>query len=117
MIKVHRKPGGIIIAELTGGDVMITSAQDAVEFISDPAADGCERFIFHEKNLHPDFFELKTGIAGDILQKFSNYRVKLAIVGDFGKYKSKSLQDFIRESNRSRRILFVESLDDAISGL
>jgi len=30
-----------------------------------------------------DFFDLSTGLAGEILQKFVNYHVKIAIVGDF----------------------------------
>ena len=56
-----------------------------------------------------DFFDLKNGIAGEILQKFSNYRVSLIIVGDFSKYASKSLNDFIYESNKGRHINFVAS--------
>jgi hypothetical protein len=49
-----------------------------------------------------------------MLQKFSTYDFKLAIVGDFSKYKSKSLQDFIRESNKGRVIFFVNTLKDAL---
>jgi hypothetical protein len=49
-----------------------------------------------------------------MLQKFSTYDFKLAIVGDFSKYKSKSLQDFIRESNKGRGIFFVNTLKDAL---
>ena len=60
------------------------------------------------------FPKLQTGLAGDILQKFSNYRVKLAIVGDFSKYKSKSLHDFIRESNKGNRIFFAKNINDAM---
>lgn len=60
------------------------------------------------------FFDLKSGIAGDILQKFSTYRVRLAIVGDFSKYRSKSLNDFVYESNKGRHINFVNSTADAV---
>jgi len=67
--------------------------------------------------LHRDFFDLKTGLAGEILQKFSNYRVKLAIVGDFEEVKSKSLRDFIRESNRGRTVNFVNSVEEAVERL
>ena len=38
--------------------------------------------IIHEKNITPEFFDLKNRMAGEILQKFSNYRIRLAIVGD-----------------------------------
>jgi hypothetical protein len=76
---------------------------------------GFDKIIICEKNITPVFFDLKTGIAGEILQKFSNFRIQLAIVGDFSKYKSKSLSDFIYESNRGRLVSFVSSCADAIN--
>jgi hypothetical protein len=60
---------------------------------------------------------LRTGKAGEILQKFSNYRVQLAIVGDYSKYNSKSLTDFIYESNKGRNINFVNSMEEALNVL
>jgi hypothetical protein len=75
------------------------------------------RMIIHDKSLHPDFFDLKTRVAGEILQKFSNYRMRLAIVGNFSGFTSKSLRDFMRESNNRGIICFVDSLDEALSRL
>jgi hypothetical protein len=73
---------------------------------------GC--MIIHAEDLGTEFFDLKTGIAGEILQKFSNYRMRLSIVGDFSRVKSKSLKDFIRESNRTGIITFVSTLEEAL---
>ncbi len=84
------------IAELSEENVLIASAQDAVDMLGNLYYQGLDRVIVHEISLTPNFFDLKNGIAGDILQKFSNYRTRLAIVGDFEKYSCKSLQDFIR---------------------
>lgn len=53
-------------------------------------------------------------MAGQILQKFSNYCVGLAIIGGFSKYKSKSLNDFIYESNKSEHTIFAGSKAEAI---
>ena len=64
-----------------------------------------------------DFFNLRTGIAGEILQKFSTYNVQLAIIGDYSKYNSKSFKDFSFESNKYRRINFVSSLEEALESL
>jgi len=47
------------------------------------------------------------------LQKFSTYNGRLAIIGDFSKYDSKSLKDFIFESNKGRRVNFVGTTDEA----
>jgi len=76
---------------------IITQPQDFLDLIGDSVSQNCNRLIIREKNLHKDFFRLHTGLAGEILQKVSNYNFKLAIIGDFSKYYSKSLQDFIRE--------------------
>ncbi|MEO8017216.1 MAG: DUF4180 domain-containing protein [Pseudomonadota bacterium] len=36
--------------------------------------------VLDEKNLCPEFFDLKTGLAGQVLQKFVTHRSKLAVV-------------------------------------
>lgn len=64
-----------------------------------------------------DFFILSTGLAGDILQKFVNYRMKLAIYGDYSHYTSKPLHDFLYESNQGKQIFFVNSREEAIERL
>jgi tRNA1(Val) A37 N6-methylase TrmN6 len=70
--------------------------------------------LVEEKNIIPEFFDLKTRIAGDILQKFTQYQMPLTIVGDFSKFNSKSLNDFIYESNKGKQINFVTSQSEAI---
>lgn len=102
------------IAELITPGQTVNDVDDALDVIANADYLGCRMIIIHESQLHPDFFILRTGVAGEILQKFSTYRMKLAIVGDFTNCKSKSLRDFIRESNKQRQINFVNSVDDAI---
>lgn len=80
-------------------DIEIKNSQDALNILVNCAYQGAGKIIIHQRNITPDFFDLKTGIAGEILQKFSTYKVKLTIVGDFSKYTSKSLKDLIYESN------------------
>ncbi|MEQ8173722.1 MAG: DUF4180 domain-containing protein [Syntrophomonadaceae bacterium] len=48
--------------------------------------------ILYKKTIGMEFFYLKTGIAGEVLQKFINYQIKLAIVGGFARYSSRSLR-------------------------
>lgn len=117
MLNYHKSGKGELIAEIIDDDFIINNTQDAIDLLGETGSNNCERIIIREKNLHKDFFNLKTGLAGDILQKFSNYDVRLAIVGDFTKFQSKSLQDFIRESNRGNRVFFLEDMDTAIRRL
>lgn len=113
MIKFHDL-NGLTIAEVTDDRFQIASVQDAVDLLGDLYFNNCSRIILKESNMHPDFFRLHTGLAGEVLQKISNYKFKLAIVGDFSKYTSKSLQDFIRECNKGNRVFFVGSLEEAL---
>ena len=105
------------IAELRDEKFVISKTQDALDLFGDLIPTNCTKIIIHERNLHPDFFILRNGIAGDILQKFSNYRIKVAFIGDFSKFTSKSLQDFIRESNKGKGIFFLENIDTALNKL
>jgi hypothetical protein len=117
MIEFIKDEKSQMIALLTDNEFVIREVQDILDLMGDIVSNNCSRVIINEKNLHKDFFDLKTRLAGDILQKFSNYRVKLAIIGNFEKYRSKSLQDFISECNRGRSIFFVDDRDMAIRRL
>lgn len=109
--------GSILMAEIISDEMVISQTQDALEIIGNCSYQGAYCVLMHEKHFHPSFFDLKSGLAGDILQKFSTYNLRLAIVGDFQKYESKSLQDFIRESNRMRQIGFVSSFEEGVQFL
>lgn len=112
----HQK-SDVKIAELKNKTMKIGNVEDAVDLLGNADYQGARRVIVHQDQLHPDFFMLRTGMAGEILQKFSNYRMQLAIVGDFENVESKSLRDFIRESNRQGRIFFVSSTTKALDAL
>ncbi len=101
------------ISLLKSDTTIINDLQDAIDLLGNSSFNEAYKIIVFEKQLTPDFFDLKTKMAGDILQKFSNYRMQLAIVGEFKKYKSKSLNDFIYESNQLRRVNFVSTIDEA----
>lgn len=56
-------------------------------------------------------------VASDILQKFVNYSIKLAIFGDFSKYTSKPLKDFIYECNQGKDVFFAKDETEAVEML
>jgi hypothetical protein len=115
-IIIHESKNGKI-AEIISDEIIIKDTDDALDLMAESRYLDAGKMIIYEHQVTPSFFDLKTRIAGDILQKFSNYRMQLALVGSFAKYKSKSLQDFIRECNKGNRIFFSENLDDAIQNL
>ncbi|WP_048906360.1 DUF4180 domain-containing protein [Pedobacter sp. V48] len=115
-IEIHQT-GEIRIAEVISDKVLIKNPEEGLQLLADLYYQDVDRIILQEQNICTEFFDLKTGIAGEILQKFSNYRVRLAIVGDFSKYQSKSMKDFIYESNKGKQVNFVDSSEDAIAKL
>lgn len=111
-IAVHEQ-GTQKIAEVIADDILMSNAEEGLQLMVDLYYQDFDKVIVHEQNIHPEFFDLKTKLAGEILQKFSTYRVRLAIVGDFGKYPGKSIKDFIFESNKGRQINFLSSVAEA----
>jgi hypothetical protein len=105
------------IIEIVAEDIVVNTVDDGTDLLGNAYYQGYEKLIIHKENITPDFFDLKTKLAGEILQKFSNYRVRLVILGDFSNIESKSLQDFIRESNKGKLVNFLSSIDEAVRRL
>ncbi|MER7249927.1 DUF4180 domain-containing protein [Kribbella sp. NPDC000426] len=96
-------------------DTAVATESEAVQLIVDAHyAHRAEWIAFTPEQLGDEFFELRTGRAGAITQKFVMYQMGLAVVGDISSRiaASKPLADWVRESNRGRNLLFVEDLDD-----
>lgn len=105
---------GVCVAEIISENVELREVQDALDLIADAGYQGFDALIIHEKNIAPDFFDLKTRWAGEVLQKFTQYNFRIAIVGDFSKFSSKSLRDFIYESNKGKHVNFLDSVEAAV---
>jgi hypothetical protein len=103
------------IAEIISDEIILSTIEDGLDLLGNLYYQGFDKIIIHERNILPDFFDLKTKIAGDILQKFTQYQMPLIIVGDFSKFNSTSLNDFIFESNKGKHINFVTSTIEAIN--
>ena len=100
------------VAEIITDKVILRSTEDGLDLLGNLYYQGFDKILIHEKNITPEFFDLRTKIAGEILQKFAQYQMPLIIVGDFSKYQSKSLNDFIFESNKSKQINFIKDLSN-----
>ena len=108
---------GKVIADITGEKV-ITDAQSALDVLMSVKYEaGTNCFIIDKAAIAEAFFILSSGLAGEILQKFINYNAKCAIYGDFSKYTSKPLKDFIYESNKGRDFFFMPDRDSALEAL
>lgn len=94
----------------------IQTERDGLDLIALCSENGVDRLLIHSSRLPDDFFRLATGLAGAILQKFSQYNVKAAVLLEGGRIRGK-FEDFLLESNRGRQFRAYESLRDAESWL
>ncbi|WP_090980351.1 DUF4180 domain-containing protein [Paenibacillus sp. CF384] len=110
--------GSSKVAIIESPDILIEDVQSALDLMATVRYnEDCDKILLNKSNVTEHFFDLKTRIAGDILQKFTNYQLKLAIVGDYDGYDSKSLKDFIYESNHGKQVFFLNDQQAALDAL
>jgi hypothetical protein len=105
---------GIRVAELAREGTPLQNDRDAVDAIASVSAHNAEIIVIPTERLDEDFFRLRTGIAGQVIQKFLTYRFRLVIMGDISERlrESSALRDFVYECNTSSDIWFVTRLDE-----
>ena len=92
-----------------GAGPQLATARDADDLVGEALSLQAELVVIPVERLSPDFLRLSSGLAGEVLQKFVNYGLSVAILGDVSAAaKSAPLRDFVRESNRGRWVWFVE---------
>ncbi|WP_326766895.1 DUF4180 domain-containing protein [Streptomyces sp. NBC_01591] len=94
--------------EVIGGE------RDALDLIGDAGYQGAQWVVVPAGRFDEKFFRLSTRVAGDIIQKFVNYRMGMVILGDISRHTeaSSALQDFVRECNRGRQTWFLADVEE-----
>jgi Domain of unknown function (DUF4180) len=105
---------GVAVLECAADGPNLQRESDAVDLIGDALGRGADLVAVPVERLTDEFFALSTGLAGAVTQKFVNYRLRLAIVGDISEYSANSgaLRDFVRETNRGRQLWFVATQEE-----
>ena len=110
------------VREIAGLRVLVCSAEgpilaagaDANDVISAAWEGEAQMVAIPLGRLGPDFFELRNRVAGEAMQKFVNYGLRLAFLGDVAALTAGggALADFVREANRGRSVWFAADLDE-----
>lgn len=101
----------VLVCEEAGAP--LAGEADAIDIIGATWGQEIDWVAIPVGRLAAAFLDLKTGVAGAVIQKFVTYRLRLAIVGDIASAlaSSKALQDFVRESNAGAAVWFVPDLE------
>ncbi|MFC9478915.1 DUF4180 domain-containing protein [Streptomyces griseus] len=104
---------GVPVLECEADGETVADVQGALDHLIGAAFQRAEVVAVPSSRLDDSFYDLSTGFAGEVLQKFANYRLRLVVVGDISRHlaASSALPDLVREANRGRDIWFVPDLD------
>jgi len=99
---------GVAVLRCAADGPLLDGEQAALDLVGE-ALGRAELLVVPVARVAPAFFALASGVAGAVVQKFVNYRLRLAIVGDVDEYVagSTALRDFVRECNRGTQTWFV----------
>jgi uncharacterized protein DUF4180 len=99
----------ILVASDSG--ISIRTSSDISDALG--ACIGAEGLILTEQDLAREFFDLRSGLAGELFQKFINYKLRVAIVlPDTGAYGER-FGELAYEHTSHSMIRFVRSTDEA----
>lgn len=92
----------------------ISTRQGALDVIGDALGLGATMIAFPAIRLAPAFFDLRSGLAGEIAQVAVNYQQRLAVIGDISEHvdRSDALRDWVVECNRRHDLWFVKDVEE-----
>jgi hypothetical protein len=100
--------GGVPVLRCADDGPLLDGERAALHLVGE-ALGRAELLAVPVARIAPAFFDLSSRVAGEIVQKFVNYRLRLAVVGDVTEHvaASTALRDFVRECNRGSQTWFV----------
>ena len=109
VIRENEKSAAVVNSQ----SVLIYDVVSALDFaMSVKCETGCTGIALNKEAVSDEFFALSTRLAGEILQKFVNYGIRLAVYGDFSEYASS-----MYESNKGSDFFFQPDADLAAEKL
>jgi PadR family transcriptional regulator AphA len=96
---------------------LIQSENDALDLVAVCGESETQNLLIHAANLPEAFYELRTGLAGVILLKFTNYRIRAAAVLDPAKSGQGRFGEFAMETNRRNDFRIYPDAESAVSWL
>jgi DNA-binding PadR family transcriptional regulator len=121
--KTGREAGNVDFKVFVNGDVRylecfsakapLSTEQDALDLVALCGENGTNLLMLHGEALSGDFFRLRTGVAGRMLQKFVNYNLRTAaVISDPGVIRGR-FREMAAEANKGSHFRVFQSREDA----
>ncbi|MFF9086315.1 DUF4180 domain-containing protein [Streptomyces sp. NPDC014991] len=100
---------GVRILHCAPDGPLLDGESAALDLIGDAFGHDAQLVAVPVERIADDFFRLRSGVAGAVVQKFVNYRLRLAVLGDISGHVagSTALRDFVYECNQGRQLWFL----------
>ena len=99
------------------GSDQVKGENDALDWVALCGGESIHRLLIHADNLTPEFYQLKTGVAGAVLQKFVNYAVRVAALLSPELVNQGRFYDMVIEANRGNHFRVFYTRPEAESWL
>jgi PadR family transcriptional regulator, regulatory protein AphA len=80
-----------------------TAGAGRLELVAACGEYNTDRVMLHASHLTDDFYQLRTGLAGAVLQKFANYRIRAAAVLTPEFVNQGRFREMVMEANRGNQ--------------
>ena len=94
-----------------------TGSFDPAGVVASCIESGAHALLIDRAALPDAFFDLSSGVAGELLHRLSVYGIRLAAVVPDPAAHSQPFQDFLREANRGKQFRFFTRREDAVHWL
>ena len=116
ILKIVEK-NGVVFAECEPAEKLISSEQDAVDLIGLCGYHQTNNLLLYAKNIDANFFDLKSTLAGGVLQKCINYYMGVAMVLLSDIEHNKRFSEMTLEANKGNHFRIFENRAKAVEWL
>lgn len=95
----------------------LTDPFDPTDVVRSCIENGAAALLLDEAALPAHFFDLSSGMAGELVHKLSVYRMRMAAVVPDPSAHSANFQAFVREANKGNQFRFFPTRQAAIAWL
>lgn len=113
MPAVRRETNGKAYLDCLAGSLRIANERDALDLVALCGENETDNLLLDGECLDPAFFDLKTGLAGEVLLKLSNYRIRAAVILPQERIGNGRFAEFVLETNRGNQFRVYSQHDAA----
>ena len=99
------------------GELLLTTATESARLVEACANAGVDKIILYPENLPPQFFDLSSREAGEVLGKLRNYFIRMAVIKSTNLKLSRRFAEILGEERRSGFFSLFENRQEALEWL